>query len=185
MNESNGMIGEDDRVKRSPGRGRGSRSAEDNERVMEDGTALGLDERRKMLRAAWTQELLPHVQGDPNYHYIWLSTTNQNDPVYKRLQIGYELVKAGEVAALGVTQRVPSGEFEGCVSINEMILAKIHRELYQEIMLINHHEKPMEEEGYLKANALPDGEDSDGHRLGHFEGDGIRNLGRQVRRPSF
>jgi glycine cleavage system pyridoxal-binding protein P len=102
------------------------------------------------------------------------------------LRIGYELVRHEELSYLGEQNRVQSGEFAGCVSINELILAKIPVELYQEIMLINHHEKPMQEEELLRANMESDETDSNGRPLGETFGEGIQNLAkRTVRRPAF
>jgi len=158
----------------------------DQERESEDGTILTIEERKRLLRAEWTSDILPEVKDDKGYwHYCWLTTSNTSDPVYKRLQLGYELVKYEEMQKLGVQNQITSGEFEGCVSINEMILARIPEELFQELMLINHHERPMEEEELLKANLVQDDEDSDGKSLGRVLGTGAQNLGRRVRRPVF
>lgn len=160
---------------------RKDRAASDGERVADASLASKI----AALRAGWSDNILPDIDGDPAYHYCWLSTTNQSDPIYRRLRIGYELVKHDELKYLGEQNRVQSGEFAGCVSINELILAKIPLELYQEIMFINHHEKPMQEEDLLRANMDSDEEDSNGRRLGEAFGDGIANLGRRVSRPRF
>lgn len=165
---------------------RGDRSQADASRELKDGTALDMDERRRMLRAEEEQMSIlpdPNNPPTPGWHYCWLSSTNQNDPIYKRLRKGYELVKAEEMPYFGVQNKVTSGEFAGCISINEMILAKIPQELYQELMLINHHEKPLREEEFLKANAAPQGEDSHGTNLGQREG--FDSLARRVRTPTF
>jgi hypothetical protein len=161
------------------------RSAEDVERVSKDGTALTMEERKALLRQEWSDDILPNVEGNPLFHYCWLSTTNQTDPIYRRLRIGYELVKYDELPHLGKANRVQSGEFAGCVSVNEMILAKIPMELYQELMLINHFEKPLREEELLNANIdAEDEEDSDGKPLGQRIGK-MKQLVRKVRRPIF
>ncbi|WP_337892722.1 hypothetical protein, partial [Mesomycoplasma ovipneumoniae] len=78
---------------------------------------------------------------------------------------------------------INGGEFDGCVACNEMILFKIPEELYQEIMLINHHEKPLEEESMLRATAGKDERDSGGRKLVETEGYSI--LGRPVATPTF
>ena len=163
---------------------REDRSAADKGRIVDD----SLKAKIAALRAGWSDDVIPNVEGDPNYHYCWLSTTNQSDPIYRRLKLGYELVKYDELSYLGEQNRVQSGEFAGCVSINELILAKIPKELYEEIMLINHHEKPMQEEELLRANMATDDQDSDGRPLGQVFGDGIENLGQRAairRRPTF
>ena len=50
-------------------------------------TLTTTQERRKMFRE-FTQEALPSPPAKPGWHYVWLSTTNQYDPIYKRIQIG-------------------------------------------------------------------------------------------------
>lgn len=161
------------------------RATADTERTNLDGTALSMAERKARLRSEWSQDILPPVTGNPEYHYIWLSTTNSADPIYRRLQLGYELVKLTEFPEMAQQHGVSAGEFAGCISINEMILAKIHTELFHELMLINHHERPLQEEELLKANAVPDEEDSNGRPLGMIEGDGIKKMGVRVRAPGF
>jgi hypothetical protein len=160
---------------------RADRATADKEREVDD----ALRSKIAALRSGFSDNILPDVEGEPGYHYCWLSTTNQSDPIYRRLRLGYELVKHDELKYLGEQNRVQSGEFAGCVSINELVLAKIPNELYQEIMYINHHEKPMGEEELLRANMEGDEEDSNGRRLGESYGDGIQNLGRRVSRPTF
>lgn len=164
---------------------RKDRSTEDNERTSKDGTAMTIEERKRLLRQEWSDDILPHIQGDPQYHYCWLSTTNQTDPIYRRLRMGYELVKYSELPHLGQSSRIESGEFSGCIAVNEMILSKIDVELYQELMLINHHEKPLQEEELLRANIELDEEDSSGRKLAQTEGEGIQNLVKKTRKPTF
>lgn len=165
---------------------RQDRSAENAEREQKDGTALTMEERKALLRQEWSDDILPQiVDGNPAYHYCWLSTTNQTDPIYRRLRLGYELVRYDELPYLGAQNRMESGEFAGCISINEMILAKIPNELYQELMLINHYEKPMQEEELLRANIEKDEEDSSGKKLARLEGSGIKKLVKKVRHPHF
>lgn len=128
-------------------------------------------ERRKMFRE-FSQEALPTPPDLPGWHYCWLSMTNQYDPIYKRVRMGYEPVKADELPEF-THLRLKSGEYENCVSINEMILFKIPSEIYQEIMEENHHYRPLEEEERVMANAKPSGRDSTGKDLGSVEGDGF------------
>lgn len=168
---------------------RGSRSQANEEREGEDGTALSMSERKRLLRREWQADLLPQIVDEKGYwHYCWLSTTNPTDPIYRRLKVGYELVKFEDMNQLGVQNQMTSGEFVGCVSINEMILARIPHELYQELMLINHHERPLAEEELLRANAIEkimDEEDSSGKALGQVIGEGLRKLARPAKTPVF
>lgn len=164
---------------------RKDRETSDAAREEKDGTALSMEQRKLALRNEMNADILPNpnTPPDPNWHYCWLSSTNQSDPIYKRLQLGYELVKASDLPKFALRNTVTSGEFEGCIAINEMILSRIPMELYQEIMKINHHERPMSEEEYLKANAAPDQKDSSDTPLGIVEG--FESLGKRVRAPTF
>jgi len=137
-----------------------------------------------MLRSETTQDVLPQPPNMPGWRYCWLSTTNSTDPIYKRMQKGYEPVRVSEIP--GFAQfTATSGEFEGCVACNEMLLFKLPEELYQELMLINHYERPLEEEEILKANAVDavKERDSDGRDLGETQG--FDSLGRRVKPPQF
>lgn len=192
-NQSRGSSQEDSRLVRDtsivpPEDDRSSREGADLEREGDEGTALTMEERKALLRREWQADLLPQITDPKGYwHYCWLSTNNSTDPVYRRLKLGYELVKFTEMATLGAQNQITAGEFSGCVSVNEMILARIPNELYNEIMLINHHERPMGEEELLQANAINkmDEEDSEGRPLGQVIGDGLRNLGHRTKTPKF
>lgn len=184
---------EDSRIVREtaivpPEEERASREESDIERAGEDGTALTMEERKALLRQEWQADLLPQIT-DPKgcWHYCWLSSNNSSDPIYRRIKLGYEVVKFSEMSTLGVQNQMTAGEFAGCVSINEMILARLPNELYNELMLINHHERPLNEEELLRANAISkmDEQDSEGQPLGHVIGDGLKNLGHRTRTPKF
>lgn len=170
----------------APAAARADRADADFDRQNTDGTALTMEERKAFLRSEWTSDILPNVEDEPGWHYCWLSTTSSSDPIYRRLQLGYELVPYEQMKKLGIQNVAQSGEFAGCVAVNEMILARIPAELFQEIMTINHYEKPLEEEELLKANAVRDDTDSGGQSLGRAFGEGINNLARRsTRRPVF
>ena len=178
--KSQGPIGADERLSKSTVRE--DRSSADAERVNKDGTALTLEERRKMLRQEWTQDVLPTPPKEPGWHFCWLSTTNSADPIYKRMQKGYVPVMAKDLRGFSQSH-VTEGEFEGVISCNEMLLFKIEEELFQDIMSYLHHELPMSEEEILKANAKPQGEDTDGNELGIIQG--FDTLARRVQTPYF
>lgn len=181
----NKITGSDDRLKKSAAESvRGDRVEADASRTELDGTALSMEERRRMIRSEWSQDVLPSPPEVPGWHYCWLSTTNSTDPIYKRMQKGYEPVKATDVPGFA-QYRATQGEFEGCVACNEMLLFRIPEELYQEIMTIFHYERPNEEEEILRANAVNNinERDSNGRNLGEM--DGFESLARKVRPPSF
>lgn len=184
MSEANGLSGED-RLKKSAAQpSRGDRVEADASRIEKDGTALTMEERRRMIRSEWSQDVLPTPPEVPGWHYCWLSTTNSTDPIYKRMQKGYEPVRATDIPGFA-QYKSTQGEFEGCVACNEMLLFRIPEELYQEIMTIYHFERPNEEEEILKANAVDklNERDSNGRNLGEM--DGFDSLAKKVRPPSF
>jgi hypothetical protein len=175
----------DERIKRTPDSSRESRKVEDQSRAGATEVLSGAAERRKMFRD-FIQEALPAPPSIPGWHYVWLSTTNQYDPIYKRTRMGYEPVKAEELPGYE-NYRVKSGEFEGVISVNEMVLFKIPQEYYQEIMEEYHHNMPNEEEDRLKSNAVGQESDSNGRRLGGFDKDdeGFRSMSRSSPAPVF
>ena len=111
-------------------------------------------ERLDAFRDKWANSPLPDLPAGiiPGFHLCWLSTTNTYDSIDKRMALGYEPVKAGELGkgfeALG---KMSSGKFEGCVSCNEMVLFKLPEELYQEVMRMMHLEDPLEHQRNITA----------------------------------
>jgi hypothetical protein len=170
----------DDRIKRETTR---NSRGDDSVKMSAVDTLDSSKQRRKMFRD-FSQEALPNPPAKEGWHFIWLSTTNQYDPIYKRMRMGYEPVKAEEMPDFK-NFRINSGEFEGMISVNEMILFKIPSEIYQEIMEEYHHNMPLEEEERLKANAVGGERDSNGRVLGVVEGEGIHDLGARIKTPVF
>lgn len=177
----------DERIKRETTANRATRAVEDQPRKGADEQLESSKERRRMFRE-FVQEALPKPPEVPGWHFIWLSTTNQYDPLYKRMRMGYEAVKAEEIPGYA-NYRVKSGEFEGLIQVNEMLLFKIPEEIYQEMMAELHYHMPNEEEDMLRANLVnKDLEDSNGRQLGSFDKDdqGFSSLGRvKVPVPTF
>ena len=181
MSKNNeGFMGADSRLKNSSSAMRSDRLEADTER-QKDGTALSPEERRNLLRNEWVQEILPTPPPIPGYHLCWLSTTNVNDPIYKRQQIGYEPVKSAEIPGFS-SFHVKGGEFDGGISCNEMVLFKLPMERYMDLMTIYHNDMPNEQEGMLKQSLVRDDEDSLGRGLGQMEG--FESLGKN-KRPIF
>lgn len=147
-------------------------------------TALETSKERRRMFREFVQEALPTPPETPGWHYCWLSMTNQYDPIYKRIRMGYEPVKADDIPEFKHL-RVKSGEYDGCISVNEMVLFKLPQEIYQEMMEEYHHYRPLEEESRLKANATPNDRDSNGKALGMVEGEGIDQLAARVPVPTF
>lgn len=179
------ILGSDERLKKSVGEAtRGSRDTADNDRTQKDGTILSDEERRRALRTDWVQEILPSPPDLPGFHCCWLSTTNSTDPIYKRMKRGYIPVKITEVPGFGTQFTAQGGEFEGCVACNEMLLFKIDKQVYHDLMTIYHYDMPKEQEAAIRERIEGNQEkDSDGRALGSVEGE-FNNLGRTVRPPS-
>lgn len=173
----------DSRLKRDAGEAtRGSRDDADVTRVQEDGTTLSAEERRRLIRQEYVQEVLPKPPEIAGFHCCWLSTTNSTDPVYKRVQRGYLPVKAVEVSGLGSQYVTHGGEFDGCVTCNEMLLFKIPIQLYNDLMTIYHHDMPLEQEAAIRESVNSRNiEDSNGRQLTQVEGD-FDKLGRRTSR---
>lgn len=176
----------DERLKKDSGSSvRGSRDISDLERTQHDGSTLSAEERRRTLRMDWVQEILPPPPDMPGFHCCWLSTTNSTDPIYKRVQRGYVPVKASEVPGFGTQFMIQGGEFDGCVACNEMLLFKIEKQLYNDLMTIFHHDMPLEQEASIREQVESMQErDSSGRNLANVEGD-FNKLGRSRGTPTF
>jgi hypothetical protein len=166
-------------LKNSGGTIRMDRSTADNDRTNKDGTALTAQERRNALRQDWVQELLPTPPVIPGFHTCWLSTTNSMDPIYKRIQHGYQPVSVAEVPGFsGSSELMRDGEFKGCISCNEMLLFKVEDQLYQDLMTIYHYDMPNEQaQGIYEKASSGQHQDSSGKPLEMMEGD-FGSLGR-------
>ena len=183
---SNDKFG-DDRLKKDSGAtARGSRDNADVSRVQQDGMSLSPTERRRMLRQEWVQEVLPTPPDVPGFHLVWLSTTNSTDPIHKRLQVGYQPVKITEVPGFEQYKVADGGQYDGCIACNEMLLFKIPMEVYQDIMMIYHHDMPLEQEQAIRERVTGTHEvDSSGRPLNTVEGDFHRLGQSQTRTPTF
>lgn len=183
MSEENKIYGGDERVKKSAGAPiRGDRATADAERTNKDGTALTKEERMRMISSEWSQDILPTPPVVPGWHFCWLSTTNASDPIYRRVQKGYQPVTVNDLPGFA-TYKVTQGEFEGCIACNEMVLFKIEDDVYQFLMTKFHYNDPNDSESSIKQAAAPQGQDSNGRNLGQVEG--FDNLARKVRQPTF
>ena len=179
----NKIMGGDERLRKAAATPvRADRDSADTQRTQQDGTAMTLEERRRLMRSEWVQEVLPTPPAIPGWHYCWLSTTNASDPIHKRIQRGYEPVRASEIPGF-MQYKVEQGEYEGCVACNEMLLFKLPQELYEDYMMYVHHDRPLEEEEVIRENARISEQDSNGRALGEVEG--FDTLGRRVRTPTF
>ena len=68
-----------------------------------------------------------------------------------------------------------------------MRLYKIPMDVYQDVMLQMHHERPMEEADKIRVQVenLQGARDSRGRSLGQVEGEGFGDMDRNVKTPVF
>lgn len=167
------------RAKSEPraGREEGDRPLSEDRQVMDA-------DRLEMFRQNFTAEKLPRIPDIPGYHVCWLTTTNNADPVYRRLNMGYELIKVSDVPGLE-RNAVKDGDYAGCIGIGEMVAAKLPLELYELYMTEVHHTQPLEEEGKLR-NVIDVIEAEAAQKKARLDvEDGTRQLGRRAPRPKF
>lgn len=163
----------DDRLKKELGVSRQSRAAVD--RPATENREISDDERLEMFRMNMYNDALPNIPEIPGYHVCWLTTTNKNDTIQMRLRLGYELIRGDDIPGMElVTQK--TGEYAGCVAVNEMIAAKLPLSLYHRFMQEAHHDAPLREEEKLAETAelMREQAERSGSRL--IEGDGMTDM---------
>lgn len=121
---------------------------EKSERAITQNRELTDPERLDALRAQSLQTHLPDIPEIPGYHVCWLTTTNPRDPIHGRLRLGYELIRGAEIPGYEHVS-LKTGEYAGCVGVNEMLAAKLPLHLYQAYMLELHYTQPNQEEAKL------------------------------------
>jgi len=176
----------DDRLKKNVTSGRESRAIDDHKRRAPEESFVSSEERRRMFRSEWMQEALPTPPEIPGFHLCWLSSTNQYDPIHKRLRMGYIQVKAEEIPGFEHL-RIKSGEHEGFVACNEMLLYKLPMDVYQDVMAEMHHYAPLDEQEKIKVQQeqlLNSARDSQGNSLIKLEGNGM-NFDQTKESPTF
>lgn len=177
----------DGRLKKSlSAGGRETRASEDAVRQAPEEQFHSTQERRRMWSDEWTQSALPKVPDMPGWHLCWLSTTNSYDSIDKRIRLGYVPVRADELPGFE-NWKVKAGEDVGFIACNEMRLYKIPMDVYQDVMLQMHHERPMEEADKIRVQVenLQGARDSRGRSLGQVEGEGFGDMDRNVKIPVF
>ncbi len=122
---------------------------ESQERAVTEDHELSDAVRLEMIRGG-EQSILPNLPQIEGFHMCWLSTTNSNDPIHRRMQLGYSPLKASEVPGFAFSS-IKSGEWQGCVGVNEMIAFKIPLHLYNEYMKELHFRQPAREEEGVNA----------------------------------
>lgn len=140
----------DGRLKKELGVARTSREADDR-RVTERRELTDAD-RLEMFRNQLFNDALPDLPEIPGYHVCWLTTANPRDPIYRRMQLGYEPIKPEEVPGMEFAS-VKTGEWAGFIGVNEMLACKLPESLYQAFMREAHFDAPNREEERLANRA--------------------------------
>ena len=163
----------DERLKKELGAGRQSREVED--RKVSENRNVTDDDRLEMFRAQLFNDALPDLPDMPGYHVCWLTTTNPRDPIHRRIQLGYEPIKASDVPGMEFAS-VKTGEWAGLIGVNEMIAFKLPLGLYQRFMQEAHHDAPLREENKLAETAEIMRQQAEGSGSTLFEGDGLQEM---------
>ena len=145
------MTIEDDPLRRELGASRRQRVREDrreDDRPVTQRRDVSDDDRLEMFRQQLFNDALPNLPEISGYHTCWLTTTNPRDPVHRRMQLGYEPVRADEVPGMEYAT-LKSGEWSGLIGVNEMLAFKLPMSLYQKFMQEAHHDAPLREENKL------------------------------------
>ena len=140
----------DERLKKELGDSRRTRGETD--RVATENREYTEDERLEMFRMQLYNDRLPNLPDIPGYHVCWLTTANTGDTIQSRMRMGYELIRAEDVPGMDLIIQ-KTGDYVGCVAVNEMIAAKLPLSLYRRYMQEAHHDAPMREENKLEETA--------------------------------
>lgn len=141
-------------------------------------------ERLDALRASYFAQALPDLPQIPGYHSIWLTTTNPRDPIHGRIRLGYEPLRATDVPGWEHAA-IKSGEWEGCIGVNEMLAFKLPMRLYEMYMREAHHDAPNREEEKLRVTLETIREQAQSKGADVVMGDGSEELGKASSGPVF
>ena len=164
----------DDRLKKELGDSRRTRGHTD--RLATENRAYTEDERLEMFRMQLYNDRLPNLPDIPGFHVCWLTTANTGDTIQSRSRMGYELIRAEDVPGMDLIIQ-KTGDYVGCVMVNEMIAAKLPTSLYLRYMQEAHHDAPLREEEKLEdtAQLMRDQAERSGGRL--IESDAMQEIG--------
>lgn len=156
-----------------------------NDRVVTEDRGVTTEEYIAKMRSEFLFSALPAAPIIPGFHLIYLSTTNQYDTIQRRQRMGYVPVRYEEIAAINpemAAYKPNSGQYDGLVMVNEMLLYKIPQALYEGYMRELHEKMPQEQADRLKSNVeqLVAGAGT-GQKLVMEVGDGTNEL---IKRPA-
>src|ERR1044072_900198 len=139
-------MNQDSRLKKSGGSSRADRSM--NDRPVRESREMTDRDRAEAYKKSFYQSHLPDLPPIRGYPICWLTTTNPRDSIAARMRLGYEPIKTSEIPGFEHIS-VKSGDYIGCVGVNEMLAFKLPLHLYETYMTISHHDQPLEEEGSI------------------------------------
>ncbi len=156
------------------------------DRPVQENRALTDDERLTEFRHKTFNSILPDIPPIEGFHVCWLTTENPRDPIHGRIRLGYEPIKADEIPGFELVS-MKTGEWAGCIGVNEMVAFKLPLDLYEAYMYENHHTQPLMEEGKLDtAREMAEAEASTGKHNVSFElEEGMAELGSAPEPGSF
>lgn len=125
---------------------RSSRESKDR-RITED-RILNDEERLDEFRQTFFQSALPDLPKLLGYHVCWLTTENPRDPIHGRIRLGYEPIRKEDIPGWEHAS-LKTGEWAGCIGVNEMVAFKLPIHLYEAYMKEAHHTQPLMEESKL------------------------------------
>lgn len=158
---------------------------EERDRAITEDRRVMDSDRLEEFRRSFVAEKLPRLPEIEGYHTCWLTTTNNADPIFRRLKWGYELLRAADHPGWESTA-IKTGEYAGCISEGEMLAAKVPLEIYEMMMTEVHYTQPLAEEGKLRSTLDIIEEEARKKKARLDVEEGTRQLGRRsTRTPKF
>jgi hypothetical protein len=145
-------------------------------------------DRLDMLKRSLFQASLPDLPKIDGHHVCWLTTGNPRDPVHGRIRLGYSLLTPAEIPEFA-TLGQKSGDYAGCIMVNEMIAAKLPIHLYEAFMRECHFDQPLQQEEAIYNEAMSANEQAAqaARRGGRMKGPiieaGVEEMGNMDREP--
>ena len=156
--------------------------AQDERSVKQD--RVSNDDRLNMFRNQLFNAALPQLPEIPGYHLCWLTTTNPRDSIMMRQRLGYELIKASDFPGFELVT-LKTGDYAGCIGINEMLASKLPLDLYEMYMTEAHHTAPNAEEEKLRSVIDTIQANARAQKAEVEEEAGTAELGKSFPRPIF
>lgn len=142
------------------------------------------EERLAFFRDQLFNSALPSLVEIPGYHLCWLTTTNPRDSIMMRLRLGYELLKASDFPGFEAVT-LKTGDYAGCIGVNEMLASKLPLDLYELYMTEAHHNAPNNEEEKLRAVLETIQQNAVAQKAEVIAEEGNAELGKNKLRPVF